>query len=154
MGCCAELRERKEDRTDRFSEGELALGLHHLRIKDFSRALIEQDDSALRNVEDLGESFSGSAFGSKLMAAEDNSAKRLLRHELFRSGKHFDKYHLLALGLLYARGTTPEKVDAIFNLYDMNDDGYLYTTALRRLLKDTILIAGVLVPALITGTKG
>ena len=62
-----------------------------------------------------------------------------------------DKYHLLALGLLYARGTTPEKVEAIFSLYDVNGDGCLYTTSLRRLLKDSLLIAGVLVPALLAG---
>ena len=68
MGCCAELRERKEDRTDRFSEAELSLGLHHLRIKDFTRVLLQQDDKDLLTVEDLGEQFRGNAFGSKLMA--------------------------------------------------------------------------------------
>lgn len=90
-------------------------------------------------------------FGQKLLASEDNPTKKLLRHALFKSGRHLDKYHLLPLGLLYSRGSTQEKVEAIYSMFDISGDRFLYTTSLKRLIRDIFIIAGVLVPSISMG---
>lgn len=51
--------------------------------------------------------------------------------------------------MLYNRGTTSQKVDVIFKTYDKSRDGVLYTTTLKRIIRDFIQIAVIMVPSLV-----
>lgn len=57
---------------------------------------------------------------------------------------------MIPLGLLYNRGTVSQKVQVIFKTYDKSKDGVLYTTTLKRIIRDFIQIAVIMVPELVS----
>ncbi len=99
---------------------------------------------------ELGLTFSDSAFGKALLSGDQNHpAYRLLSQPLFRRGEEaLDRFHLVPLGLLYTRGTTQHKVDSIFKTYDSNGDGIIYTTTIKRIIRDFIHIAVLMIPSI------
>ena len=59
--------------------------------------------------------------------------------------------HIMPFGLLYARGPIAKRVDAIYAMYDSNHDGMMFTTSMKKIVRDMITIAVIIIPALVKG---
>ena len=59
----------------------------------------------------------------------------------------------MPFGLLYARGPITKRVDALFAMYDSNQDGMMFTTSMKKIIRDMIMISVIIVPALVNGKE-
>ena len=76
----------------------------------------------------------------------------MLSHAIFqgRSGD-LDYLHIFTIGLLYCKGTSNQKMDALLTTYDTNGDGILFTTSMKKINTDIVTTAAVIMPALVHG---
>ena len=74
----------------------------------------------------------------------------MLAHSIFRGRSgDLDYLHIFTIGLLYCKGTTNQKMDALLATYDTNDDGILFTTSMKKINTDLVTTAAVIMPALV-----
>ena len=62
---------------------------------------------------------------------------KLLTHACFqsRSGNGLDPKKVFSLGFLYCQGKPTEMVDAIFSVYDRNQDGTIFVNAFKKIVR-------------------
>ena len=103
-------------------------------------------------VRELGEAFKDYEFGKQLLEESETTAKRLVSHDCFRArGGDLDWLHVFTIGLLYAKGKSNEKVEALLLTYDTNGDGVLFTQSIKKIIGDLVQISAIIVPAIAHG---
>ncbi len=68
-------------------------------------------------MEELGELFAKYEFGKKILKGEE-VIREVLKNPVFIHNGGVDPMDVLNLAILYAKGTTREKVDAMFVTFD------------------------------------
>ena len=61
---------------------------------------------------------------------------------------NLDHNRVVILGLLYCRGDTIMRINALFKTFDLNGDGDMFINSLKRIIIDLIMISCVIVPAI------
>ena len=149
MGCGESKQEKKGAGGDRVVALERGLALHTMHVNDFQKVLKEAAGDREITVRELGEAFKDYEFGKQLLSETETTAKRMVSHECFQArGGDLDWLHLFAIGLLYTKGKSNEKVEALLATYDTNGDGVLFTQSIKKIITDLVNISALIVPAI------
>ena len=73
-----------------------------------------------------------------------------MSHSIFQGrGGDLDWLHLFMIGLLYAKGSTDQKFNAMLLTYDPYGGEVIFITSMRKILTDLVMIANVILPAIV-----
>ncbi len=137
------------DAGDKVVALERGLALHTLGIADWQKILKEAAGDREITVRELGEAFKDYEFGKQLLAETETTAKRLVSHDCFQArGGDLDWLHLFTLGLLYCKGKSNEKIDALLLTYDTNGDGVLFTQSIKKIISDLVYTSAIIMPSI------
>ena len=144
MGSCCNSRDSDFALlSDDYTRLELSLGLLDIPLHLYQRTLY----AGPLSVDKIGERFLAYPLGKQLCALESTPAKRLFYNTLTHSKvSPMDPLRLVALGLLYARGSLLEKVELLLSL--MDDEGQVQMKDFLTLLDALISAACYWVPSM------